>query len=183
MQYSKTVTLKTGEACVIRTATGADAAGVLRCFLQTHEETDNMLTYPDECGMTEESERDFLDARAAQPDGVELCAVIDGEIVGTAGFDPIGRHEKIRHRASFGIGVMQAFWGRGVGRALTTACVALAKEAGFRQLELDVVADNAAAIALYQSCGFVEYGRNPLGFCSRTKGDQPLLLMRLELEA
>ena len=95
----------------------------------------------------------------------------------------IGRHKKIRHRASFGIGVMRAFWGRGVGRALTTACVALAKEAGFRQLELDVVADNAAAIALYQSCGFVEYGRNPLGFCSRTKGDQPLLLMRLELEA
>lgn len=141
-----------------------------------------MLTYPDECSMTEEDERAFLEQRAAQEDGVELCAVIGGKIVGTAGFDPIGRHEKIRHRASFGIGVMRAYWGRGVGRALTTACVALAKEAGFRQLELDVVADNAAAVALYKSCGFVEYGRNPRGFHSRTKGDQALVLMRLELE-
>ncbi len=182
MQYNKTVILKTGEPCVIRTATGDDAAGVLRCFLLTHEETDNMLTYPDECSMTEEDERAFLESRAAQPDGVELCAVINGEIVGTAGFDPIGRHEKIRHRASFGIGILRAYWGRGVGRALTEACVALAKQAGFRQLELDVVAGNEAAVALYQSCGFTEYGLNPLGFQSRASGDQPLLLMRLELD-
>ena len=181
MQYNKTVILKTGEACVIRTAEGADAAGVLRCFLLTHEETDNMLTYPDECTMTEADERAFLEQRAAQEDGVELCAVVGGKIVGTAGFDPIGRHEKVRHRASFGIGILKDFWGRGVGRALTTACVALAKEAGFRQLELDVVAENEAAAALYKSCGFVEYGRNPLGFCSRTNGDQTLVLMRLEL--
>lgn len=183
MQYNKTVFLKTGEPCVIRTAEGADAAGVLRCFLLTHEETDNMLTYPDECTMTEEEERAFLEVRAEQKDGVELCAVVGGEIVGTAGFDPVGRHEKICHRASFGIGVLKAYWGRGVGRALTEACIALAKTAGLRQLELDVVEDNEAAIALYKSCGFSEYGRNPLGFCSRTSGDQALVLMRLELES
>lgn len=34
MQYNKTVILKTGEACVIRTAEGGDAADVLRCFLK-----------------------------------------------------------------------------------------------------------------------------------------------------
>ena len=38
-----------------------------------------------------------------------------------------------------------------------------------------------AALALYKSVGFVEYGRNPKGFRSRTAGWQELVLMRLEL--
>ena len=43
------------------------------------------------------------------------------------------------------------------------------------------VAENEAAIALYRSEGFVEYGRNPKGFYSRYSGWQELVLMRLEL--
>ncbi len=44
-----------------------------------------------------------------------------------------------------------------------------------------MVGENAAAIALYESLGFVEYGRNPKGFHSRHTGWQELVLMRLEL--
>jgi len=36
-------------------------------------------------------------------------------------------------------------------------------------------------IALYESVGFVEYGRNPKGFRSRLTGWQEVLLVRLEL--
>jgi len=182
MQFRKTVILKTGEPCEIRTATGDDAAGVLRCFLMTHEETDNMLTLPEERSLTEADERVFLEERAARADSVELCAVLNGEIVATAGFDSVGAQQKVRHRASFGIGVLRDAWGRGIGRALTESCIALARQAGFSQLELDVVADNEAAIALYRSCGFLEYGCNPLGFLHPKLGPQPLLLMRLELK-
>ena len=53
--------------------------------------------------------------------------------------------------------------------------------AGYAQLELDVVADNAPALALYQSLGFAEYGRNPKGFRSRSGHWQELVLMQLEL--
>ena len=63
----------------------------------------------------------------------------------------------------------------------TEACIACARDAGYTQLELDVVADNAAALALYQSLGFTEYGRNPKGFRSRSGAWQALVLMRLEL--
>ena len=86
-----------------------------------------------------------------------------------------------RHRADFGISVDKAYWGLGIGRALTRACIACAKEAGYAQIELEVVAGNAAAMALYQSEGFVEYGRNPKGFLNRNLGLQELVLMRLEL--
>ena len=55
------------------------------------------------------------------------------------------------------------------------------KKAGYVQLELEVVAENRSAIALYESVGFVEYGRNPKDFRSRLTGWQEVVLMRLEL--
>ena len=62
------------------------------------------------------------------------------------------------------------------------ACVQCAKKAGYKQLELDVVAENTAALRLYERTGFVEFGRNPRGFCSRLSGWQELIYMRLELD-
>lgn len=49
-------------------------------------------------------------------------------------------------------------------------------------MELEVVAENRAALSLYESVGFVEYGRNPKGFRSRYTGWQEVVLMRLDLE-
>jgi ribosomal protein S18 acetylase RimI-like enzyme len=43
------------------------------------------------------------------------------------------------------------------------------------------VAENAAAISLYKSLGFTEFGRNPRGFNSRISGYQELVYMLLEL--
>ena len=61
------------------------------------------------------------------------------------------------------------------------ACINCAKEAGYTQLELTVVAENTKAIALYQKAGFVEYGRNPRGFRSRISGFQEVVYMLLML--
>ena len=108
-------------------------------------------------------------------------ALVEGRIVGSAGIDRIGTREKVRHRASFGISVEQAYWSQGIGRALTRACIQCAEKAGYLQLELEVAADNERAAALYQSEGFSEYGRNPKGFRSRRCGWQEVVLMRREL--
>jgi len=42
----------------------------------------------------------------------------------------------------------------GLGRALVDAALGRARERGCRRIELDVNEDNAAALALYQACGF-----------------------------
>lgn len=181
MEYRATVQLKDGRTCVIRNGTQQDGQAMLDVFLLTHAQTDYLLTYPDEANMTAGQEAAFLKEKTESEDEVELLAEIDGAVVGSAGIGRVGGKEKVRHRADFGISVDKAWWGLGIGRALTLACIECAKAAGFAQLELEVVADNANAISMYRSVGFAEYGRNPMGFRSRLTGWQALVLMRLEL--
>ncbi len=181
MQYEKEIILKDGAKCFLRGAGEADAAEVLRTFNLTHTETEYLLTYPDENSFSVGQEAEFLKARNKSENAIEIAAFIDGRIVGTAGIDPVGDKEKVRHRADFGIAVEKACWGRGIGKALTLACIECAKRAGYLQVELQVVADNAAAVRLYESVGFREYGRNSRGFRARS-GWQALILMRLELD-
>ncbi|MDN3060789.1 N-acetyltransferase [Streptomyces sp. SRF1] len=59
------------------------------------------------------------------------------------------------------IAVSAAVHGRGVGRALTAALIADAREAGIEVLTLDARGDNTHALRLYRSLGFTEYGRLP----------------------
>ena len=106
---------------------------------------------------------------------------MDGKPVGSAGIGAVGRKYKLSHRADFGISILRAYWGLGLGRALTLACIQCAREAGYVQLELNAVAENEHALALYRSVGFEEYGRNPLGFKSRVSGYQEVVYMRLVL--
>lgn len=51
--------------------------------------------------------------------------------------------------------------GRGVGRALTAALIADAREAGIEVLTLDARGDNTRAPHLYRTPGFTECGRLP----------------------
>lgn len=182
MQYEKEIILKDGAKCLLRGAGEADAAEVLRTFDLTHAETDYLLTYPEENSFTVQEEAEFLKARSESKNAIEIAAFIDGKIAGTAGFEPIGDQEKLRHRADFGIAIEKAYWGRGIGKTLTLACIECAKRAGYLQIELEVAAENASAVRLYESVGFREYGRNPRGFRARS-GWQTLILMRLELNS
>ena len=182
MQYEKEIVLKDSARCLLRGTNETDAAEMLRSFELTHAETDYLLTYPEEDSFTVQQEAEFLKARNESKNAIEIAAFFDGRIAGTAGFEPIGDKEKIRHRAEFGIAVEKAYWGRGIGKALTLACIECAKQAGYLQIELEVIAENTPAVRLYESVGFREYGRNPRGFRARS-GWQMLILMRLELDS
>ena len=181
MEYYKSIKLKDGRTCILRNCTAKDGKAVLEVFNLTHGQTDWMLTYPDEMTFTVEQEAKFLQDKTDSSDEIEILAEIDGKVVGTAGISCVGRQEKLKHRAEFGIGIDKGCWGLGIGHALTEACIECAVAAGYAQLELDVTAENERAIALYKREGFEEFGRNPRGFRSREGRWQELVLMRLEL--
>ena len=181
MEYRKEITLKDGRICVLRNGTAKDGKAVLDNFILTHEQTDNLLSYPDESDISADQEAQFLKSKTESDCEIEILAEVNGVVAGLAGIDSMGSKDKIRHRADLGISIDQAYWGLGIGRALMEACIECAKKAGYEQLELNVVADNTRAITMYGKAGFVEFGRNPRGFKSRLSGYQELLYMRLEL--
>lgn len=62
------------------------------------------------------------------------------------------------------IGVRAHARGRGIGSAILDALLEWSREAGAREVFLDVRPSNKGAIGLYESRGFVEIGRRPRYF-------------------
>ena len=181
MRHAVTVLLKGGMELLVRNAVASDARALRDIMQRTHAETDYLLSYPDEQSVDEEQEARSLAETERSHNEVELVAVVDGKIVGSAGVTAVGSRRKVAHRARFGISVLQEYWGMGIGRVLMEASIDCARRAGYSELELEVVADNQRAVSLYRRVGFEEYGRNPRGYRSASAGYQELVYMRLEL--
>jgi len=94
------------------------------------------------------------------PNNHVLLACVGDEVVGQLGLQVSARPRR-RHVADLGMGVRDDWQGRGVGTALLVAALDLADRwLQIRRIELQVYADNVAAIALYRRHGFVEEGRH-----------------------
>ncbi len=182
MQYSANVQLKNGIDCCIQHCKVEDAQAILALFTGACGQSDFMNFYPDEVKLTLTQEQTFIEQKKANNREVLLCAKIDADIVAMASITAVGNNDKLRHRAEFGITVLQEFWAQGIGNALMQALIEVSKNAGYAQLECSVVAENTRAIALYQKYGFQKIGCNPKGFRLRDGNYKALLSMALQLE-
>ena len=118
-----------------------------------------------------EEERDTPMAIVAErlmalPDRAIVGAFDGRQLVGLAAWH---REEmrKLQHKGFvWGVFVAESHRGRGLARRLLEAVIALARRAdGIRQLNLTAYAANTRAVALYESLGFVVYGREPAAIC------------------
>ncbi|GGF13998.1 acetyltransferase [Aliidongia dinghuensis] len=103
--------------------------------------------------------RDVLRKRldTADPNRHRLAAILDGKVVGLLSLNQ-GEGRR-RHVGEIGLFVHDSFHGRGIGRKLLEAAVDLGENwLGLTRIELTVFVDNAAAIKLYESCGFEREG-------------------------
>ena len=183
MDYCKTIILKNGKECLLRGGRREDGAEAAKLFVKTHAQSDFLLSYPDECSFTAEEEGEYLEKKTASENEGEILAFVDGVLVGSAGFEGIGKQYKVRHRCDFGVSVDEEYHGLGIGSALLECCVECARSAGYEQMELQCVEGNAAAEAIYRKAGFVKWGENARGFFRRGGGYQKLLFMALDLTA
>lgn len=170
--------IRTGNRNVrIRKVTTADAERMLVYLKQVSDETPYMIRYPDEVRSSVEEERAFLEKITSGGRNFMLAALelnedgLDGRIAGNVGVNAIGSTEKVCHRASLGIALIQEYCGIGLGRILMEKSIALASELGYTQMELGVFENNERALQLYRKMGFSEVGRIPNAFRLRT-GEQ-----------
>lgn len=88
------------------------------------------------------------------PRVISLVAVLADELVGQMTLEQ-NENLRRRHVATFGMGVLAAQTGRGVGSRLLEAALDLADNwLNVERTEIEVYVDNASAIALYKKYGF-----------------------------
>ena len=153
------IQLKDGRTCILRPAMPGDAEAMIEYMTKTAGETPFLLRYPDEVSFTPESEREILGRMLEDPGQVMMAAIVDGKVAGNSSISGIGTKRKIRHRCSLAIALYREYWNLGIGTAMLEYLTDLAKQIGFSQVDLEVVAENTQARALYAKCGFIESGR------------------------
>ncbi|MHC8407329.1 GNAT family N-acetyltransferase [Pseudomonas sp. TMB3-21] len=89
---------------------------------------------------------------------VKLVALHQGTVIGHMGLEQFSRVRR-SHAGSFGMGVLPAWQGKGVGSKLLATALDIADNwMNLQRVELSVYADNEAAISLYRKFGFETEG-------------------------
>jgi RimJ/RimL family protein N-acetyltransferase len=151
--------LRDGRRVRIRRAEPDDAAAILGYLGKVGGETINLTFGAEGPGFSEAEEREYLTRVAAADNSLAIVALAGEEIIGALTFDG-GHRRRMRHAGEFGISVLQAYAGQGLGKALLEYMVAWAEQGGIvRKINLKVRVDNHAAIRLYEQMGWVREGR------------------------
>jgi RimJ/RimL family protein N-acetyltransferase len=142
----------------VREAVPDDAAALLRLFQEIHAETSFMLFEPGEWHPTVEEQAKRIELGEKTRAAVFLLAEGDDGALAGGAFGTRGIARRSYHALHIVIGVLQAWAGRGVGRALVNALEDWARANGVQRIELTVQNGNTRAIALYEKCGFEQEG-------------------------
>ncbi|KHK57379.1 GCN5 family acetyltransferase [Ralstonia sp. A12] len=158
---------------VVRQLALADAADYRAIRLAALQDS------PEAFGSTYEAEAGLpLAAFAQRLTTTTVLGAYDGaRIVGMVGFKQQTGAKDAHKGFVWGFYVAPEVRGRGVGTALVDGIVAAATGV-VEQLTLSVVHTNAAALALYQRCGFDTYGIEPRALKSAAGYADEVLMVR-----
>jgi phosphinothricin acetyltransferase len=106
---------------------------------------------------TPEERRQWLAARSPHHP-VIVTETPDGSILGWGSLNVFNPREAYRFVVDFSIYVERGARGKGVGRAMLTSLIELAREHGYHKLVLSAFPTNASGMALYTKLGFRAVG-------------------------
>lgn len=146
---------------ILRTAEENDAERLIDYLKITAAQTPFLIREPDEITLSIEQEQDFIRAKKDSGNELLLIAEIGGRHIGNCSLMSIGGYKRYRHRCDIAIALYKEYCGLGIGKAMLETVLDIAEKAGYEQAELEVIADNKPAIALYEKLGFKIYGTFP----------------------
>lgn len=143
---------------MLRTARPDDAAALMALKQRLDEETSFMLLEPDERDTSIQALARHLEGVSRSENSVVIVADRHGDLTGYVELIG-GKFRRNRTTTHVVIGVLAEASGRGTGTRLLEEAKRWAAARGLRRIELNVMAHNHRAIALYERAGFVHEGR------------------------
>lgn len=130
-----------------------DAAEMIKLKKKLAVETKYMLRESNEVVSEIEKEEKLIESLISNPNSKIIASEVDGSLVGflAASHRTL---ERIKHTATFVIGVEQAHWGKGISSSLMTEMFHWVEKNEIKRIELEVVSENKRAIELYKKYGF-----------------------------
>ncbi|MCL1695666.1 GNAT family N-acetyltransferase [Lysinibacillus sp. BPa_S21] len=138
---------------VIREAIGKDAEQII-AVIRNAEESNFMLFGPGERKLETEQFTKFIENFHNNSHSALFVAEIEKQIVGYLIVQGNHMPSRVSHRAYIVVGIHQEYRGQKIGTALFSHLDDWAKEKSIHRLELTVMTNNTAGIALYKKMGF-----------------------------
>ena len=107
------------------------------------------------------TEYGFLNLATDDERELMLVAFIDGKHIGNCSLMRIAPYKRYNHRCDVAIALYKEYCGCGIGKAMLQTILDVAKSVGYEQAELEVMAENKDAIAMYEKLGFQKLGTFP----------------------
>lgn len=142
---------------VFREAETDDAEEMISYLNIVGRESDNLMHGPDGFKAPIEAVKRRIQASHDADNSVILIALAGEKIIARAELDGFPG-TRLHHNARFSISVRKDYWNMKIGTTLMTKIIERARKMNLLNIELEVVADNQAAIALYHKMGFSDVG-------------------------
>ena len=143
---------------VVREAVVDDAEEMISYLNIVGGESDNLMHGANGFKMVPvEAVRRRIQAAHDADNSVILIALVGDEIIARAELDGYPG-SRLHHNAKFSISVRKDYWNKKIDTRLMTEIIERAREMNLMNIELEVIADNKAAIALYRKMGFSDVG-------------------------
>ena len=160
-EYSRK--MKDGKTYRFKSVEVNEAAMMYALRLKTAAETDFLLRYPEEYPKTYDKESESV-SRAMNSNRDFLLGAFDGEnLIGSAHVFPVSEYKKFSHRCEIGVLLSKDYWSCGIGKALMTDSMELAREMGYTIMQLETFTQNERALGMYEHLGFRKVGIIPAG--------------------
>lgn len=138
---------------LIREVTIEDAAKILSCIKEVKASSKYMLMEAGETKTTLDQQKKQIELINHQANSTILVAELNGKLVGYM-FAIGGNAKRTKHSVYLVIGIHEVHRGIGIGTALFKKIEEWAKKNHISRLELNVITENEAGVALYKKSGF-----------------------------
>ena len=138
---------------MIRSAMEADAKNLSEVRLQIDGETENLDREKGEAFIDEDGFKQIIKEDTESLNHSFLVAEANGEIVGFSRCEG-NKLKRTSHKVEFGICVLKAYWGFGIGKNLLIESIQWADANRIKKINLAVLETNEKAIELYKRYGF-----------------------------